>query len=262
MKIKFFFLAILFFAATALSAEEWKREFTVGAHPTLRVQTNDARIEVHGGLGNTVSARVIADGWHIGPGEATVTAQQVGDTVYLHVKTPERHIRFNLGNRSLHIEVSVPQSTTLDLSSADGSVHVSGIKGEARLTSSDGSIHVDNFEGSLRAHTADGAIEVAGRFELLDLNTSDGHISADVWTGSHMKDSWNLRTADGSVTLRLPTDFSASLEAWTSDGRINLELPIEVSGQQEKNHVRGKLHGGGPNLQVHTSDGSITLRSI
>jgi hypothetical protein len=261
MKIKLFCLAILFFATTALSAEEWKREFTVGAHPTLRVQSNNARVQVNGGAGNTVSARVIADGWHIGPGEVTATAQQVGDTIYLRVKTPERHIRFNLGNRSLHIEVNVPQSTTLELSSSNGSVHVSGIKGEARLTSSDGSIHLDNFEGSLRAHTADGAIEVAGRFELLDLNTSDGHISADVWNGSHMKDGWNLRTADGSVTLRLPNDLSASLEAWTSDGRINVDLPIEVSGHQEKNHVRGKLHGGGPNLQVHTSNGSITLHS-
>jgi DUF4097 and DUF4098 domain-containing protein YvlB len=262
MKIKLFCLAILFFATTALSAEEWTREFTVGAHPTLRVQTNDARIEVSGRPGNTVSARVITEGWHIGPGEATATAQQVGDTIYLHVKTPERHIRFNLGNRSLRIEVSVPQSTTLDLSSANGSVHVSGTKSEARLASSDGSIHVDNFDGALRAHTANGRIEVAGRFDLLDLNTSNGHISADVSTGSHMKDGWNLHTANGSITLRLPNDLSASLEAWTSNGRINFDLPIEVSGQQEKNHLRGKLHGGGPNLQVHTSDGSITLHSI
>jgi DUF4097 and DUF4098 domain-containing protein YvlB len=158
--------------------------------------------------------------------------------------------------------VSVPQSTTLDLSSANGSVHVSGIKGEARLATSDGSIHVDNLEGSLRAHTANGAIEVGGRFDLLELNTSNGHIRADVWTGSHMRDGWNIRTANGAVTLGVPNDLSASLDAWTSDGRINLDLPIEVNGQQEKHHVRGKLHGGGPNLQVHTSNGSITLRSI
>ncbi len=261
MKIKLLCLAVLFFATTALSAEEWKREFTVGAHPMLRVQTNDARIQVNGGPGSTVSARVIADGWHIGPGEVTVTAQQAGDSIYLHVKTPERHIHFNFGNRSLHIEVTVPQSTTLDLSSADGSVHVSGVKGEGRLATSNGSIHVDNFEGSLRAHTANGSVEVAGRFDLLDVNTSNGHISADVWTGSHMKDGWNLHTADGSLTLRLPNDLSAYLDAWTSNGRINLELPVEVSGQQERNRVRGKLHGGGPNLQVHTSNGSITLRS-
>ena len=262
MKPKLFCLAILFLAATSLSAEEWKRDFTVAAHPALRVQTNDARIEVRGAPGNIISARVIADGFHIGPGEVSVTAQQSGDSVFLQVKIPDRHIHFNFGNRSLHIEVSVPQTTTLDLSSSDGSVHVYGIKGEARLATSDGQIRVDNFEGALRAHTSDGSIEVAGRFELLDLNTSDGHIKADVWTGSHMKGTWNIRTSDGSVTIGLPNDFGAYLEAWTGDGRINFDLPIEVTGQVEKNRLRGKIHGGGPNLQVHTSDGSISLRAI
>jgi len=261
MRIKLFCLAILFLTASSLSAEEWKREFTVGAHPVLRVQTNDARIEVRGVPGNTISARVVAEGWHIGPGEVTASAQQTADSIFIQVKTPDRHIHFNFGNRSLHIEVSVPQSTALDLGSSDGSVSVSGIKGEARLATSDGSIRVDNFEGSLRARTSDGSIEVAGRFDLLDLNTSDGHISANVWTGSHLKEAWNLRTSDGSITLGLPNDLSAFLDAWTSDGHIDLQLPVEVIGRVEKNRVHGKLHGGGPNLQVHTSDGSITLRS-
>ena len=262
MKLKLCCLVLLFLGALSASAEEWKRDFTVGAHPQLRVQTNDARIEVHGVSGNTLSARVIAEGWRIGPGEVSVTAQQTGDSVFLQVKTPDRHIHFNFGSRSLRIEVSVPQSTSLDLPSSDGALQVSGVKGEARLVTSDGSIRVDNFEGTLRAHTSDGSIEVGGRFELLDLNSSDGHVNADVWKGSHMNGDWNVRTSDGSITLRLPADLAASIDAWTSDGRIDLQLPVEITGHVEKNRVRGKLRGGGPTLQVHTSDGSITLRSI
>jgi DUF4097 and DUF4098 domain-containing protein YvlB len=121
---------------------------------------------------------------------------------------------------------------------------------------------VDHFDGALHAHTSDGSVDVSGRFDLLDINTSDGHIAADVWKGSRMNSGWNLRASDGSVTLRLPDDLSAFLDAWTSDGHIDLQLPIEVSGRVEKNRVRGKLHGGGPSLQVHTSDGSITLRPL
>jgi DUF4097 and DUF4098 domain-containing protein YvlB len=262
MKIKLYCFVIFLLAAASLSAEEWKRDFTVGAHPQLRVQTNDAGVEVHGVPGNTISARVIAAGYTIGPGDVTVTAQQTGDSVFLQVKTPNRHIHFNFNNRALHVEVSVPQSTTLDLTSSDGSIQVSNIKSEARLSTSDGSIHVDNLEGSLRAHTSDGSIEVRGRFDLLDLSTSDGHITADVWKGSHMSSDWNLHSSDGSIALRLPDDFTAFLDAWTSDGHIDLQLPVEVNGRVEKNRVRGKIHGGGPALQVHTSDGSITLRSL
>ena len=105
-------------------------------------------------------------------------------------------------------------------------------------------------------------MEVSGRFDQLDLSSSDGSITAAVWKGSHMSGAWNLRTSDGSITVRLPDDLPAFLDAWTGDGRINLQIPVEVSGSIEKHRVRGKIHGGGPALQIHTSDGSITLRSL
>jgi DUF4097 and DUF4098 domain-containing protein YvlB len=262
VKIKLLCLTAILLIAGSVSAEEWKREFTVGVHPQLRVQTNDASVEVHGVPGNTISARVIAEGRHIGPGELSVNAQQSGDSVSIQVKIPERHIRFNFSERSVRIEISVPEPTALDLSSSDGSVRVSGVRGEARLGTADGAIRVDNFDGNLHARTADGSIEVSGRFDQLDLSTSDGRITASVWKGSHMNGTWNLRTSDGSITVRLPDDLPAFLDAWTSDGHIDLQLPVEVSGRVEKNRVRGKIHGGGPTLQIHTSDGSITLRSL
>ena len=91
MKIKLFCLTSLLLVAAAVSAEEWKRDFAVGAHPQLRVQTNDASIDVRGGAGNTISVRVVAEGRHIGPGELSVNAQQSGDAISLQVKIPERH---------------------------------------------------------------------------------------------------------------------------------------------------------------------------
>jgi hypothetical protein len=262
MKLKLFCMFAMLLAAASGSAEEWKRDFTVGAHPQLRVQANDARIEVRGTGGNTISARVVADGWRIGPGELSVTGRQTGNAIFLQVKTPDRRFHFNFSNRSIHIEVSVPQGTVLDVSSADGSLQVSGVKGEARLLTSDGSIHVDNFDGTLHGHTSDGSIQASGRFDLLDLNTSDGSITADVWKGSHMNGDWSVRTSDGSITLRVAEDFAAFIDAWTSDGHIDLQLPVEVSGRIEGKRVRGKLRGGGSTLAVHTSDGSITLRPL
>jgi DUF4097 and DUF4098 domain-containing protein YvlB len=255
-------LAVVCLFAATLSAEEWKRDFTVGPHPSLRVQTNDARIEVHGRPGNTVSAHVVAEGYHIGPGEVSVTAQQNGNSVFVQVKVPDRHIHFNLGNRSLRIEIEVPQEIALDLSSSDGSIHISSVKGDARLATSDGSVRVENFEGSLHGHTSDGSIEIGGRFEQLDLSTSDGHIRADIWKGSHMTGEWNLRSSDGSINVGVPDDLGAYIDASTGDGHLDLQLPIEVSGRLDRHMVHGKLHGGGPVFRVHTSDGSITFRPI
>ena len=264
MKLRWFCLSVVLLVAVALHAEDWRRDFTVGAHPVLRVQTNDASIKVRGDGGNTISVRVAAQGWHVAPGELGVVAQQNGDEVVVRIKVPEHSFHFNLGSggRSAQAEIIVPQNTVLDIATSDGSLQISGLKGEARLNSSDGSIKIDNFDGTLRAHTSDGSIVAAGRFDLLDLNSSDGSVTVDVWRGSQMAADWNLRTSDGSIRLRLPSDLPASLDAWTSDGHIDLQLPLEMMGRVEKNRVRGNLHGGGHSIQVHTSDGSITLGAL
>ena len=49
-----------------------------------------------------------------------------------------------------------------------------------------------------------------------------------------MNGDWTMRTSDGSITLRVPDDFSAFLDAWTSDGHIDLQLPVEISGRVEE----------------------------
>ena len=44
-----------------------------------------------------------------------------------------------------------------------------------------------------------------------------------------MTDDWDITTGDGSVTLYLPPDFSAELDARTSDGGIRNELPGRIA---------------------------------
>ena len=71
-----------------------------------------------------------------------------------------------------------------------------------------------------------------------------------------------LRSGDGGITLRLPDDLSADLDAHTGDGSIDLDLQVTVSGAITSSTVRGKLGAGGPPLKVQTGDGSIHLRRL
>jgi hypothetical protein len=70
-----------------------------------------------------------------------------------------------------------------------------------------------------------------------------------------------LRTRDGSVSLRLPQDIAADLDAHTGDGRIDSDFPVTVSGSSltDSKSVRGRLNGGGPLLEIRTGDGSIHI---
>ena len=98
-----------------------------------------------------------------------------------------------------------------------------------------------------------------------------------------MADDWDITTGDGSVTLYLPPNFNADLDARTNDGGIRNELQVDgpkaqaeaepdAAGQHpavtepslksySKNTLRGQLGTGGHVLKIRTGDGSIRLRA-
>ena len=103
-------------------------------------------------------------------------------------------------------------------------------------------------------------------------NTGDGSIVYRADARSEMTDDWDISTGDGGVTLYLPDDFNAELDARTSDGGIRNELRLgstqaeadAESGRDDESSgrtVRGRLGQGGKLLKVRTGDGAIRLRA-
>ena len=118
---------------------------------------------------------------------------------------------------------------------------------------------VKEIDGRLKARTGDGHVQATGRFDSLDLSTSDGRVDATASAGSRMLAAWSLETGDGAVTLRVPHDIAAFLDARTHDGRINVEIPITTQGRLSGHALVGDLNGGGAPLRIRTGDGAITL---
>jgi hypothetical protein len=254
---------ILLICVAALSlpawADEWTKTYQVGNNPTLRVDTNDASIEVTHGVSNTIYARVVSEGVNIGNAGVRVTEHQDADKVELEVRVPNQW-GFHLSmHRGIRVEVQVPPQSALDLHSGDGHISVNGISGQARLDTGDGHIDVQNYTGGLHAHTGDGHMTIEGVLTDIDLRTGDGHIDLTVRPGSKMNSGWLIHTSDGRVEARLPQDLAAELYAHTGDGHIQLDLPVTVNGSIERSRVRGKLNGGGPLLEITTGDGSIHI---
>jgi DUF4097 and DUF4098 domain-containing protein YvlB len=114
----------------------------------------------------------------------------------------------------------------------------------------------------LRAHTSDGSVRVSGRFDVLELRTSDGRVEVEARPGSQLREAWDIRSSDGSVTLRMPADLAADVALHTSDGSITTNIPIAVEGSFGRHDLHGKMNGGGKLLTIHTSDGSLTLDKL
>jgi len=252
-------LSLLMLAGYAL-ADDWTHTYQVGDKPSLRVDTNDAAIEVSRGQSRAIAVRIVTDGVNIGTGGVHITDHQNGDAVELQVHMPHEH-GFHITWRSpnVRVEVQVPQETPLDLHSGDGHIRVDGTSASAKLDTSDGHIEVHDFNGSLRARTGDGHMTIDGVFTDLELRTGDGHVDFTARPGSKMNAPWLIRTSDGRVEARLPQDLAAELYAHTSDGHITLDFPVTVSGSIERSRIRGTLNGGGPLLEISTGDGSIRI---
>lgn len=243
-------------------ADDWKKDYTVGANPELKVGTNDAGIEIRRG-GSKIEASVHTEGYKIGPGEVHIYEHQEGDRVSIDISIPRHNFVFGWNNRSVHVLVNVPANTKLDVHSGDGSIKVFGVQAPAQVSSGDGRIDVVDFAGPLHAHTNDGSIHVDGRFDDLDLSSGDGSVHCRIMPGSKMKNSWKLRTNDGSIEVQVPDDLAAELYAHTNDGHIAMNVKSQMqisSGDEDRHDVHAKLNGGGMyKLSLETGDGSINI---
>ncbi len=268
--------------AMPVRADEWTKKYTVTAKPDVRVETNDGNVTVDSWDRKEIDARVETMGWRIAENDVRIVERQTGDRVEFEIRVPRRHWNFDFGGRRrwLKIELKIPREADLGVKTGDGHVTVqplsgsvnihtgdghitlTSIKGEMHLSTGDGHIEARGLDGRLEASSGDGHINVEGRFDLLNLHTGDGHIDARALAGSKMASSWTIRTDDGRVTLHLPDDFAADLDAHTNDGRISTDLPVTLSGSLSRSTVRGKINGGGPMLTVHTGDGSIHLQRL
>jgi DUF4097 and DUF4098 domain-containing protein YvlB len=142
---------------------------------------------------------------------------------------------------SVSYEITVPRSMSLDLANTNGSVEVADVRGSHKIDTTNGHIQLERCGGDLDAETTNGGIKA----ELLD-----------VTPGKAVR----LETTNGRISLAAPPTLAAQLIASTTNGSIDTELPITTT-RAERHSLRGTLNGGGPELRLRTTNGSIQIRS-
>jgi DUF4097 and DUF4098 domain-containing protein YvlB len=187
---------------------------------------------------------------------------------------------FGSRHKSIKVELHVPRELELEVETSDGNVvaqnvagrvhfntgdgnvTATGVHGDIRLHTGDGHITGTNFDGTLDASTGDGNLQISGRFDSLTLKTGDGNIEAQAGGGSKVANAWTVRSGDGHITMRVPADLNANVDAHTGDGSITLDIPITVAGSLSHSSVHGKLNAGGGTLSISSGDGSIHLEKL
>ena len=277
------FLAVMTMAAGAATparADDWSKTYQISNRADLRVSTDDGDVTIIGSDQKQIDARVTTEGYKISSSDVRIEESQNGDHVVISVKMPHFNFSFFGGkHKSVKVELHVPRELELDVetsdgdvvaqnvagrvhfSTGDGNVTATAVHGDIRLHTGDGHISGTNFDGTLDADTGDGNLQISGRFDSLSLKTGDGNIEAQVGGGSKVANAWTVRSGDGHITMRLPADLNANVDAHTGDGSITCDIPIMVSGTLSHT-VRGKLNAGGGTLSITSGDGSIHLEKL
>ena len=268
-------------------AREEKR-FTVSGTPELHLTTFDGAIEIRSGDTKTIVVEIEKRGpTQEAIDQLKIETKQDGNRIEIEVKKPAREVVFfGVGRMSptARLIVTMPPEGNVVAKSGDGSIRIEHVHGQLQLHTGDGSIRgtdiggqltvatgdgsvtLDEVDGDVDVDSGDGGVSVSGKIGIAKLHTGDGSITFRAASGSSMKDDWSMTTGDGGVSLYLPPDFAAELDAHTGDGSIRNDLNVTAESEggdrdRERRTLKGKIGAGGKTLRIRTGDGSIRLKT-
>ena len=278
---------------------KFDRTLTVSGPVNLDLTTGSGDVMVKTGSGNQVVIHGTvrsSNNWFGGNEESAVRAvesnppiEQNGNTIRIGYNLPEdakRHV-------SISYEVTVPPDTTLQAHSGSGSIGVEGVRkpvsvntgsGDVRLRDLGPQSHAQTGSGGIRAQdiaapfsgkTGSGDIEASltGSGDV-DVQTGSGSVqlqgvkgglrartgSGDLTADGDVKGPWNLHTGSGGIKLALGASGGFNLDVHTGSGSIHSDLPITVQGSLNRHDLKGAVRGGGPEVEVSTGSGDISIR--
>lgn len=130
-----------------------------------------------------------------------------------------------------------------------------GVRLNAMTTN--GRVHCLNLDSVVQAATTNGDVEVSTS-EWASARTTNGGVRVSMgnakWSGE-----LELLTTNGSVDVTLPASAEFRVDAATTNGGIQTDFPVTVQGRFGPKSLSGTVGGGGRDLRVATTNGSVKL---
>lgn len=221
----------------------WQGEAPAGG--TVEVHNINGGIRAVLATGNEVVVDATRRGKKDDPDEVEIEVTQEGNRLIICARYPSPSGDLNeCGDQQVQdfdvvveFKIQVPAGLRFEPETVNGGIEVTGLKGPVEATTVNGSVDVSTT-GSAQVRTVNGSITAV-------LGKVDGDLE--------------FETVNGAIEVSLPARSNFDLDARASNGSIDTDLAVAVSGRVKRNHLKGQVGSGGPNLRLSTVNGGITL---
>lgn len=240
------------------TSKEFNEEYETNENTILKVANINGEVEVIRWDGNTVTLDAKISSYKRNDELEKIEIDVIESDNVIDIETKY------LGTGSVEVStdmiIKVPTLVTVDMvTTSNGDIRISGIKGNTTVHSSNGEITITDVDGYVSASSSNGDIEIKDTTGIADLDTSNGNIYAEIFS---FKGNISLDTSNGGISVYINPLLNADIEMKTSNGDISIigvQLDITIS---EEDHKVGKLGEGGNKLDINTSNGNIKLYKL
>lgn len=239
--------------------DERTRDLTATHDPetttAFAVESRNGTIEVHPTDGDAVVVDAVARSRHEDDDLDAVTLdfETTDDTLVLSVAVPD-------GNRatSVDLDVGVPDALAVThVVSKNAEVDVRDVHGDTHVETTNGKIRVTDVDGSVTVHARNGAIAVRDT-PVRDVASKNGKIDLAL---PGIDADTTVEAKNGKLTIAVPADADADFDLSATHGTVSVEGLSCLVESESRHHVTGELGAGGPRLDAHTKNGTVTLRA-
>ena len=241
--------------------------FEVMEHPLLLLNNTSGTVTIRRGEQNfvTVAATKRASGIGVNLEKMQVQYGQQGDAINISTRSGWNFFQFGMQN--IDFEITVPESSDLQVSNGSGRVTLQSVHGDIRLRTGSGRIEASDLRGQIALKTGSGRIAMMDIAGQVTVSTGSGRIEieramltrgAEFKTGSGAirftgaldpRGYYRFRTGSGAVRMLLPPDALLNLSARTGSGKVVNDFANPRPGSGPQAQLTVKTGSGGIYVQ-------------
>jgi DUF4097 and DUF4098 domain-containing protein YvlB len=219
------------------------REQTTASVGLLNIDAGkNGGASIKGWTGSDVLVRTRVEAWGNTDAEAKAISSQVLIDISggrVQARGPE-----SAGNSgwSISYEIFVPQSTNLSVTTVNGGISISDVRGNLHFEATNGGINLKRLAGEVEGSTVNGGVNI--------------ELTGATWQGNQI----DVKTRNGGVNVSVPANFSAHFQTETVNGSLQSDFPLTMSGDLKSRNHDFTIGGGGPMIHVTTTNGGVKLK--